>query len=416
MRVRIHRGAHEIGGSCVEVEASGSRLVLDVGRPLDAERDEVIELPQVPGFGSHDPSLLGVIITHAHQDHWGLAGQIPIGTPLYMGEATHRILAEAAFWTAGLTVEPAGFLAHRAPMELGPFRITPFLNDHSAFDAYSLLVEADGRRLFYTGDISGHGRKHGIFYELIRRPPETIDVLLMEGTNIRPGADDVPEQPSETDIEAACAEIFRSTTGLALVTWSAQNIDRLVTVYRAALRSGRTLVIDLYTASIAAATGNLNIPHAGDEWPQVRVYVPRWQRVKVKDAGQFHRVEEVKPYRLYERHLAANRASYVSQFGLSVAHLFEREGLLADASAIWSLWPGYLAENSGERLVALYERLGIPWSIQHSSGHASIRELERLAEALAPGRIVPIHSFGSHRFADYFSGVTPEEDGTWWEV
>ena len=70
MRVRIHRGADEIGGSCVEVEASGSRLVLDVGRPLNAERDEVIELPQVPGFESHDPSLLGVIITHAHQDHW----------------------------------------------------------------------------------------------------------------------------------------------------------------------------------------------------------------------------------------------------------------------------------------------------------------------------------------------------------
>ena len=376
----------------------------------------MIDLPDIRGFGSPDPSLQGVIITHAHQDHWGLAGQIPKGTPLYMGEATHRILAEAAFWTTGLTVEPAGFLAHRVPIELGPFRITPFLNDHSAFDAYSLLVEGDGRRMFYTGDISGHGRKHGIYYELIRRPPEEIDVLLMEGTNIRPGGEDVPEQPSETDIEAACAEIFRSTTGLALVTWSAQNIDRLVTIYRAALRSGRTLVVDLYTASIAIATGNPNIPRPGDEWPQVRVYVPRWQRIKVKEAGQFHRVEEIKAYRLYEEHMAANRASYVSQFGLSVAHLFEREGLLADARAIWSLWPGYLAEGSGQRLVALYEGLGIPWSIQHSSGHASIHELQRLAEALGPGRIVPIHSFGSHRFADYFSGVTAEEDGAWWEV
>ena len=137
-----------------------------------------------------------------------------------MGEATHRILAEAAFWTAGLTVEPAGFLAHRAPMESGPFRITPFLNHHSAFDAYSLLVEADGRRLFYTGDISGHGRKHGIFYELIRRPPERIDVLLMEATNIRPGEDDVRGRAKPH--QAACAEIFRSTTGLALVTWSAR--------------------------------------------------------------------------------------------------------------------------------------------------------------------------------------------------
>ena len=170
-------------------------------------------------------------------------------------------------------------------------------------------------------------------------------MLLMEGTNIRPDGEEVREQPSETDIEAACAEMFRSTTGLALVTWSARNIDRLVTIYRAALRSGRTFVIDLYTASIAAATGNPNIPCPGDEWPHVRVYVPRWQRVKVKDAGQFHRVEEVKPYRLYERQLADNRPSYVSQFGLSVAQLFEREGLLADAKAIWSLWPGYLART-----------------------------------------------------------------------
>lgn len=32
MRVRIHRGAGEIGGSCVELESAGARLVLDVGK------------------------------------------------------------------------------------------------------------------------------------------------------------------------------------------------------------------------------------------------------------------------------------------------------------------------------------------------------------------------------------------------
>ena len=47
MTVRIHRGAHEIGGSCVEVEADGARLVLDLGRPLTAKRGEVIPLPEV---------------------------------------------------------------------------------------------------------------------------------------------------------------------------------------------------------------------------------------------------------------------------------------------------------------------------------------------------------------------------------
>ena len=45
MQVKIHRGAHEIGGSCVEVESHGSRIVLDVGKPLWAEWNEQVPLP-----------------------------------------------------------------------------------------------------------------------------------------------------------------------------------------------------------------------------------------------------------------------------------------------------------------------------------------------------------------------------------
>ena len=117
----------------------------------------------------------------------GIAPDIFKGVPIYMGAATSRILTEAAFWTMGWTVEPAGFLEHREPFTLGPFRITPYLNDHSVFDAYSLLVEAGGKSLFYTGDIRGHGRKSGIFEQLLRHPPEGVDVLLMEGTKIANG-------------------------------------------------------------------------------------------------------------------------------------------------------------------------------------------------------------------------------------
>jgi glyoxylase-like metal-dependent hydrolase (beta-lactamase superfamily II) len=43
------------------------------------------------------------VVTHAHQDHWGLADQALPSVPLYMGEATHRILKEVAFWVSGLT-------------------------------------------------------------------------------------------------------------------------------------------------------------------------------------------------------------------------------------------------------------------------------------------------------------------------
>ena len=156
--------------------------------------------------------------------------------------------------------------------KIGPFRITPWLVDHSAFDAYSLLVEADGKRVFYSGDFRAHGRKATLFEAMIARPPKDIDILLMEGTTIgREGAGE--RFPTEADLEAKFAEAFRATRGIHFVWTSSQNIDRLVTVFRAAKRSGRVLIVDLYTAVVLEATGRDSIPQAG--WPEVRLYIPQ---------------------------------------------------------------------------------------------------------------------------------------------
>lgn len=419
MRVRIHRGAHEIGGSCVEVEDSGERLVLDVGRPLGADRDAVVPLPEVAGFTADDPGLLGVLITHAHQDHWGLAEQLPEGVPLYLGKATADILREAARWSTGLERNATGHLQHRVPFELGPFRITPFLNDHSAFDAYSLFIEASGRGLFYTGDIRGHGRKQGIFEELLRKPPNPVDVLLMEGTNIRPSGYELPgdsEPMSETDLEHLAATTMRETDGVVLLSFSAQNIDRLVTLYRAAKRGGRKLVIDLYTARIAKATGNPNIPHPGEEWPDVKVYIPRSQRVRVKESRDFALVDEVKPYRIFEEHLAADPEQFALKFSLQVGRPLAEARALKGASLIWSLWSGYLKEDSSAALIEFLRKEGIDLLVMHTSGHASVKDLQRLADALRPGRVVPIHTFAGHRFSDLFADVASAADGEWWQV
>jgi ribonuclease J len=417
MRVRIHRGAHEIGGSCVEVESrAGRRIVLDVGAPLVSIEGEEPTVPEVSGLVEADPDLKGIVITHAHQDHWGFVDQTLPGVPIYMGKATHEILKEAAFWVRGLTRAPAGFLAHRETFELGEFRITPFLNDHSAFDAYSLLVEADDRRLFYTGDIRGHGRKAGIFEQLLRVPPKDIHVLLTEGTNIRPNedADGAEATATETDVELACTELFKETPGMVLAMYSAQNIDRLVTLFRAAKRTGRTFVTTLYGASIAEATGNANIPKA--DWPQVRVFIPGWQQTKIKKAGAFERVDQVKAARIFEEELAKDPSRWVVSFGMPMAKRLDAAGCLAGAHAVWSMWPGYLKEDKLKPLLSFLEDRSIPLTIEHTSGHASIHDLQRLAVALAPKRVVPIHSFGSDRFDDLFDGVEQHPDGAWWEV
>lgn len=38
MRIRIYRGTHEIGGSCVELQSGDSRIIIDLGLPL-VEKD-----------------------------------------------------------------------------------------------------------------------------------------------------------------------------------------------------------------------------------------------------------------------------------------------------------------------------------------------------------------------------------------
>lgn len=415
MRVRIHRGAHEIGGNCVEVEHDGQRIVLDIGRPLGLDWSEPAELPQVPGLSRPDESTLGVLITHYHPDHWGLADQAHLDLPLFMGAATQRILASAAFWTRGLDVPVAGHLAHREELEIGPFRITPFLNDHSAFDAYSLLVEAGGRRLFYTGDIRGHGRKSGIFEELLRKAPPDVDVLLAEGTNLHAAGRAKPTV-SESDLEVRMAAELERAGGLALVVTSAQNLDRLVTIYRACLRADRTLVMDAYTADVARATGNPNIPRPAAEWPKVRAYLPRWQAIRIKRAEAFQRLDDVNPFRIFPEHIAANPGRYVLLFSVGEGHRLATAGALGGAVCIWSLWDGYLDEPSGQRLLAFLDAHGIPMARHHTSGHASAEDLRRLAAALAPGRVVPIHTDHPDGFEGLVERLDIQPDLAWWEV
>ena len=60
-------------------------------------------------------------------------------------------------------------------MNLGPFLITPFLVDHFAYDAYALLIEADGKRLLYSGDLRMHQQKAQLMDKLMAFGPKDVD-------------------------------------------------------------------------------------------------------------------------------------------------------------------------------------------------------------------------------------------------
>ncbi|MEN6623558.1 MAG: MBL fold metallo-hydrolase [Smithella sp.] len=415
MQVCIHRGTKQIGGSCVEVESLSQRLIIDMGLPLDAEKNSSQYLPEISGLDGNDPSLLGILISHPHLDHFGLLTHISPMIPVGMGPAARRILTAAATFLPGNWPIPSQGWDYQSgqSFEAGLFRITPLLVDHSAYDAYALLIESDGKRLFYSGDLRAHGRKGVLFEQLVAYPPANIDALLLEGSSLGRLNDD-QHFPTEADIETQLVEAFSTAEGLALVHTSAQNIDRVVSILRACKRTGRKLIIDLYTAAILEATGNLHIPQSN--WPEVALFIPQAQRIQIKNNAWFDLLKHHAVNRIFIENLHETQSKSTLLFRPLHCPDLERGNCLKGATYIYSQWEGYWEKDSYNKLKEWLERNSIPKLSIHISGHASPGDLKKIVAAINPRKVVPIHTFFPERYSELFQNVEVHNDGEWWEV
>ena len=292
--------------------------------------------------------------------------------------------------------------------QIGSFSIIPYLMDHSAFDAYGFLISAGGKNLFYTGDFRGHGRKAKLFDRLIQNPPR-VNALLMEGTLIGERI----EEPTitEQELETEFVDIIEKTPGIVLVTTSSQNIDRIVTIFRAAKRTGRKLIIDFYMAEILDRLKTYaNLPHAS--WPRIRVCYPqflarRFEELGLKDILVRHRGNGIKWTRINE--IESNAVMLIrAGFLWDIKKFLDLKG----ATWIYSLWPGYFERSKPLRNLKSYlEDKSVRYEYLHTSGHAKLDDMKKLVGAMAPDNIIPIHSFHPDKFKSYFKNVRLVKDG-----
>ena len=418
MRLTIHRGTHEIGGSCSELssDSTDARLVLDLGMPLvnsdgtpfewSAYREQSFEqlvdsgiLPSITGLYNDSSQLVSaVLLSHAHQDHYGFLRFVQPSIPIYMSPGT-KALVEASnlFLEANVNVTSIKTFKMWRPFNVSGFAVTPYLMDHSAPDAAAFLIEADRKRIFYTGDFRGHGRKRVLFDGLRKHPPESIDYLVIEGSMI--GREE-GLYPDETSVEEALVQLIRTDTKICFVFTSSQNLDRIVSIFRAAKRSGRTLILDLYTAFILEKLSGLspNIPQF--DWEGVRVFfLPH-------HAEKLGRLDQRLLYR-YARHRIRPEDIYREPHNkvvLSKDNRFYRS-LMAkcgEATAVYSMWHGYLERGT---LPEFLRERGVQLTEIHTSGHAIIEHLKSIGEAINPKSVVPIHTFYPERFGDILQNV-----------
>jgi ribonuclease J len=385
VRLTVHRATHQIGGNCIEIATGDHRIVLDVGRPLDAPNDATGLLPTTLDLKA---PMDGVLISHPHQDHYGLLEETPRDWPVFCGEATKRLIR----LTPGIFGKPIDrdfrLWKSGSPFEVGPFRITPHLTDHSAFDAYMLLIEVEGKRILYSGDFRTHGRKSALVDRFMASPPPDIDVLLMEGTNLDSDKSCVTESDLESDFEA----LFRQTKGRVFVSWSAQNVDRTVTLYRACLKTGRTLVVDLYAAEVLEMLGEFGkLPRP--DWAGIKIVVTSAMARMYRRKGNEAFVERMVHLGISAKKLSATQEKWVVMVRPSLMRDYAKSGVEPGADDVWSwsMWRGYLSNKDGALVSKWFEDGGSRASHIHTSGHASPAVLRLFANAMNAKQLVPIH-------------------------
>jgi len=413
LTVTVHRGTQAIGGSCIEIaDSDGERLILDAGRPLDAPREAIGLLPATLDLSR--PAT--VLFSHSHMDHWGLIDELPADWPIWAGEKAAELMRlSAELFGGGITRPIETWNSRSKTFAIGSFTVTPYLTDHSAPDAYMLLIEAAGRRILYSGDFRAHGRKARLVEAMIASPPKQVDVLLMEGTNL--GTD----KPviSETELEDAFVELARETPRHVFVQWSAQNIDRTVTLFRAAKRTGRKLVVDLYGADVLRRIADgTRLPVPGADFPELKVVItPGGKRLYARQGREAFVTEiATSPFATSRSRLIEDRA--IIMLRDSMVRDFDRAGLgfTPDDAYAFSNWSGYLDPADTNSGWAQAQAAGAKTIKLHTSGHASPADLARFAAAIAPKALVPVHGISWDTPAIPLPPVRRLSDGEVWAL
>ena len=385
MEINIIRGQNQIGGSIIEISSKSTKIILDVGSNLD---DKEIVVPEIEGLFKGEAKYDGVLISHYHSDHEGLATRILSEIPIYMGEKSHEIhKVTREYIKKEYLKEPKTFKPEEEFL-IGDIKITPYLCDHSAFDSHMFLLECEGKKILYTGDFHSNGRK--FFQSLLNKLPK-VDALITEGTNL--SNDKIGKiNLTEKELEKKGIEILEGNDRPVFVLMAATNIDRIVTFYKIANATKRLFLLDTYAGQITATIGG-NIPN-----PRTFFNVKIFQTSSSKhDILENYPKNKIWKNKIAKSNFLMCVRTSMKKYLESYPNEFSFEG----CTLFYSMWEGYKKQENMKEFLKFMEEKGVKTISLHTSGHADEKDFDKLIKKVEPEIIVPIHTENSEWFKRY---------------
>ncbi|WP_068077575.1 ribonuclease J [Novosphingobium lentum] len=324
--------------------------------------------------------LLGVVLTHAHEDHIGAVPYFAeeLGVPLYATPFTAR-LVQAKLDEAGIADRvKLNILPNDSAFSLGPFDIRYVPLAHSIAEGNALLIDTPHGRIFHTGDWKLDDEPRvgvpATEEELREIGDEGVLALVCDSTNVFNSA----ASGSEGAVRAGLLESVAAQRGRrVVVTTFASNVARLQTLGEVAQACNRQLCVAGRSLDriigVAKASGYLkDFPDTIS--PEAAMDLPRGEVMVLATGGQGEA-------RAALARIAGKQHPITLEAGDVV--LFSSRQIPGNELAI-----GRIQNTLADRGINIVTDRQ---SMIHVSGHPGRPELVALYDWIQPEMLVPVH-------------------------
>ena len=240
-------GSGEIGMNANLYGCDGKWIMLDLGVTFGTHDYPGIDIimPDLEFIEDRKKDLLGIVLTHGHEDHIGALPYLAadLGVPLYANRFTAGLIAGKLI-EEGLEKQVKVHVVDiDASFRLGPFGIRFLPLAHSILEMSAAVIDTPYGRVFHTGDwkldddpVLGTPSSAAALTKL---GDEGIDVLVGDSTN----AFNPEASGSEGGLFDGLLTAVGEARGRVVVTTFASNAARLKTLGEVAKATGRSLCV-----------------------------------------------------------------------------------------------------------------------------------------------------------------------------